>query len=82
MDYDIYGAIAAYDQAVLLIHGDSDTIVPLEFSQRALEVYPSARLEVIRGGGHGFYGNNARLATDYMLEYLDEHRTVQAGNDE
>ena len=65
MDYDIYGAIAAYDQDVLLIHGDSDTIVPLEYSQRALEVYPSARLEVIRGGGHGFYGDNARLATDY-----------------
>ena len=32
---------------MLLIHGDADSIVPLSYSERALEVYPSAELKVI-----------------------------------
>ena len=66
--------IAAYSKDVLLIHGDADSIVPLSYSQRALEVYPSAELKVISGGGHGFYGENARQVITYMVEYLEAHR--------
>ncbi len=72
--YDIYEKIAAYSKDVLLIHGDADSIVPLSYSQRALEVYPSAELKVISGGGHGFYGENARQVITYMVEYLEAHR--------
>lgn len=72
--YDFYEEIAAYDKDVLLIHGDADDIVPLSYSEKALEVYPSAELKVISGGGHGFYGEDARQVTDYMLEYLDGNR--------
>lgn len=74
LGYDIYGEIAAYDREVLLIHGDADSIVPLSYSQRALEVYPSAELKVIAGGGHGFSGEDARQTTAYILEYLEAHR--------
>lgn len=73
LDYDIYGAIAAYDRDVLLIHGDADSIVPLEYSQRALQAYPSAELKVIPGAGHGFYGEDAQQAIAYMLDYLQAH---------
>lgn len=72
--YDIYEEIAAYDRDVLMIHGDADSIVPLTYSERALEVYPSSKLKVISGGGHGFYGEDARQVIDYMLEYLEAHR--------
>lgn len=72
--YDIYEEIAAYDRDVLMIHGDADSIVPLNYSERALEVYPSSELKVISGGGHGFYGEDARQAIEYMLEYLEAHR--------
>ena len=72
--YDIYEDIAAYDRDVLLIHGDADSIVPLSYSERALEVYPSARLEVISGAGHGFDGEDFALALDYILEYLQANR--------
>lgn len=58
----------------LAAHGDEDDIVPLSYSEKALGVYPSAELKVIHGGGHGFYGEDARQVTDYMLEYLDGHR--------
>ncbi len=70
--YDIYEEISAYEDDVLLIHGDADNIVPLSYSERALEVYKSAELKVISGGGHGFYGEDAQKTIDYMLEYLDK----------
>lgn len=74
LNYDIYAEIAAYDKDVLLIHGDADRIVPLSYSERALEVYPSAELKVIPGGGHGFYGQDAQQAMEDIVEYLEAHR--------
>ena len=74
LDYDIYSEIAAYDKDVLLIHGDADHIVPLSYSEQALAAYPSARLEVIPGGGHGFYGEDAQQTISYIQEYLETHR--------
>lgn len=72
LGYDIYEDAAAYDKEVLLLHGDQDSIVPLSYSEKALEYYPSAELKVISGAGHGFYGENADLAVGYILEYLDK----------
>lgn len=71
LDYDIYEAISAYDKDVLSIHGDADNIVPLSYSEKAIEVYDSARLEVLPGAGHGFYSQDARQTIEWTLEYLD-----------
>lgn len=73
LDYDIYEAIQNYDKDVLLIHGDADRIVPLSYSERAIEVYKSAKLEIISGAGHGFYGHDAKQAITWILEYLETH---------
>lgn len=73
LDYDVYGVIGAYEKDVLLIHGDSDGIVPISSSERALEVYPSAELKVLPGAGHGLHGQDAEKATEYILEYLQAH---------
>ena len=43
-----------YPGNVLLIHGDSDPVVPLEYSKKALSFFPNAKLKVIPGAGHGF----------------------------
>ncbi len=74
LDYDIYEAISAYRKDVLLIHGDADDIVPLSYSEKAVDVYDSARLEVLSGAGHGFFGEEARQAIDWILEYLETHK--------
>ena len=74
LDYDIYEAISAYKKDVLLIHGDADSIVPLSYSKKAVEAYDSALLEVLPGAGHGFYGNDAEQAVDWMQEYLEAHK--------
>ncbi|MGN0252078.1 MAG: alpha/beta hydrolase [Oliverpabstia sp.] len=74
LDYDIYEAISAYDRDVLLLHGDADSIVPLSYSEKAIEAYTSARLEVLPGAGHGFYENDAEQAIAWTLDYLDTHK--------
>ncbi|MCR0410327.1 alpha/beta fold hydrolase [[Clostridium] innocuum] len=70
LDYDIYEEIKKYQEDVLILHGDEDDIVPLSYSQKALDTYPSARLHILHGAGHGFYGSDATQAIDYILEYL------------
>ena len=73
MNYDVYGHIAAYDRDVLILHGDTDYIVPIEYSERALDFYPSAELEVISGSGHGFQDRHFNKAVDFITEYLENH---------
>ena len=45
----------------------------LSYSEKAVEAYDSARLEVLPGVGHGFYGNDAEQAVTWILEYLNTH---------
>ena len=74
LDYDIYEDISGYEKDVLILHGDADGIVPLSYSEKALEVYSSAQLEVLPGARHGFYGEDAQKAIHLMLNYLESHR--------
>lgn len=39
-EYDIYETIQDYDGDVLIFHGDQDTLVPISYSQRAVEQLP------------------------------------------
>ena len=71
--FDPYAVIGNYEKEVLILHGDSDGIVPVSYSHRAVEAYPSARLETFRGAGHGFYGNDFETAAGFILEYMSEH---------
>lgn len=41
-----------------MIYGNVDSIVPLSFSEKAVETYDSAQLEVLTGAGHGFSGED------------------------
>lgn len=70
-NYDVYEEIGNYENNVLLIHGSADNIVPLSYSEKALKKYRSARLEVLSGAGHGFYGQDAQQAIAWILEYLE-----------
>ena len=71
-DYDVYSEIGNYAKPVLLMHGDRDGIVPISFAEHAAEVYPDVDYYVIRGGGHGFYGNALDDAFSHILEYLQK----------
>jgi len=49
-----YKAVKAYRRPVLIIHGDADHVVPIDYSLRALKLYKDARLLEIPNAGHGF----------------------------
>ena len=71
--FDIYEEIGKYKGDVLICHGDKDTLVPLSYSEKAVEVYDSAELKVIQYGEHGFQGKLVKEATGYCVEFLQAH---------
>jgi pimeloyl-ACP methyl ester carboxylesterase len=72
-DLDAYAAIATYKKDVLILHGDSDPVVPLEYSEKALQVYESAELVVFEGAGHDFSGDYADRALALMESFVKGH---------
>ncbi|MGF9696143.1 MULTISPECIES: alpha/beta fold hydrolase [Paenibacillus] len=57
----------------LVIHGDSDAIVPLEVSgQRTHESIPGSRLVVVEGGPHGFNATHPEAFNAALIEFLQD----------
>ena len=55
----------------LVIHGDSDAVVPFEVSgKRSAELIPGARLHVVEGGPHGINASHAEEFNRVLLEFL------------
>ena len=44
VSFDIYDVIGSYTGDALILHGDADAIVPIEYSEKAVHVFPHARL--------------------------------------
>ena len=70
VSFDIYDVISGYTGDVLIQHGDQDALVPLRYSQRAAEVFPSAELVVLPGQGHGFRGEYRVQAMERELAFF------------
>lgn len=64
----------------LIIHGDKDTLVPLQQAERMIAAYEAkkvpCKLVVKEGGGHGWAGLDKDLAT--IADWFDEHLTTKA----
>lgn len=73
LSFDIYEVIKNYPGNTLLIHGTADNIVPIDYSRRAVEVFPSAELVEIEGAGHGFSGADEERAIQLSLEFVKEN---------
>ena len=59
-----------YAGPVLIVHGSSDSIVPLHYAQEAEERFPNASLVIIDGEGHGFsYAANEK-ARDLVAKHV------------
>ena len=70
MAIDVYHTIGAYKGPVKILHGDRDDMVPISYSERAVQVYENAQLEVFRGAEHVFEGKDSDLAIDKTLEFF------------
>lgn len=73
-DMDAFAVMPLYKRPVLILHGDKDPVVPLGGSERAVGVYPDARLKVIKGAGHGFQGDDFILSMNYITDFLKENQ--------
>jgi dienelactone hydrolase len=73
MSFDIYDVIGNYTGDVLIVHGESDPVVPLSYSEKALDVYQSAELETIPGAEHGFRGDDIEKAGTLALDFVLAH---------
>lgn len=78
-NYDVYGHIKNYSRDVLILHGTMDFTVPIRYSEKAVEVYPSATLRTIEGAMHGFNRENMSIK-DYdsqvqplILDFIKTH---------
>lgn len=65
------------DPPTLLIHGDSDKLVPIDHSEKILAEFEkhkvTSELLVIKGAGHGFRGEDNKRASDAMVAWFEKH---------
>ena len=57
-DFDVWSHIGSFSKPVLILHGSADIIVPVSNSEKAVQLYPDATLQVIEGANHGFNAAN------------------------
>lgn len=72
LKFDPFEHIGQYTKPVLIIHGTEDRLVPITYSERAITVFPDARLEKIEGAGHGFRGEPLEKAIEIVSAQLEE----------
>lgn len=57
----------------LLIHGDRDILIPLEYSQEVAHRIPNTELVVIKGGGHECLVSHRREISPKLNSFLEKH---------
>ena len=68
---DFRGDVAKVTVPTLIIHGDSDAIVPFEVSgKRSAALIPGARLVVIEGGPHGINASHVEQFNRALLAFI------------
>ena len=67
---DVYQEINPYTGDVLIFHGLQDKLVPVSYSERAVEAYQSATLITYNDADHGFNGKHAEQTSIKMVEFI------------
>lgn len=57
---------------VMLLHGDADTMVDVSYSQHAVQVFPNAKLIVVKKGGHGMTRKTLKKYYPELFAFLKE----------
>ena len=70
---DYQSACKSYSRPVMILHGDADFIVPIQYSFEVEPLFPNCTLQVVPGGNHGFYGWQEMKALNDMLDFLQEN---------
>lgn len=80
-DYSPLLQVTPDDPPTLLMHGDKDTLVNLEHSEKILAEFKKnnipTELIVMKGAGHGFRGDDAAKATTAMVAWFEKYLTAR-----
>lgn len=70
-NYDLYEGLDKFTNPVLIIHGELDQSVPIEYGRKYLKAFPNVKLHEVKGGDHG-YNSLALRANAYsaVKEFL------------
>lgn len=70
---DAFALLPGIELPVMILHGDKDPIVPLTYSQRAVQALPHAELTVFPGEGHGFSAEANRQMEQMIAGFVRMH---------
>ena len=73
VSFDIYEEMAKYENNVLLMHGTSDNVVPISYSERASKTMQHCEYIVYQGQGHGFSGDAEKDSTQRTINFLKDN---------
>lgn len=73
----MYEEIKDFDKPVLILHGDKDTVVPLEYGKKAAAVYHDAEFVTFPGEIHGFMGKGKLRAAKLSYEFFERIKTIK-----
>ena len=66
--------IRKYHGPVLIVHGDADEAVPVQYSKDAAELYDNCRLVILPDDNHG-YDRHLDMVTDAIRQFLSEQNS-------
>ena len=75
-DIDVNKLQHDFGKPVLLIHGDKDPVVPIEYSRTAAANYGYATLREVKGAGHGFDGKDSDDAREMSIAFVKIYENV------
>lgn len=75
--FSVFEHIGNYHGNVLILHGDEDEIVPLEYSHRANEIYTNSKLQVFQNEAHGFSDIATEETINIILDFICKQSRIQ-----
>ena len=73
VSFDIYEIMEDISCNTLLMHGTTDNVVPISYSERASTTIPNCEYVVYQGQGHGFSGAAEKDSTERTIKFLKEN---------
>ena len=73
VSFDIYEIMEDITCNTLLMHGTTDNVVPISYSERASTTIPSCEYIVYEGQGHGFSGTADKDSETRTINFLKEN---------
>ena len=73
VSFDIYEIMEDIECNTLLMHGTTDNVVPISYSERASTTIPNCEYIVYEGQGHGFSGTADKDSETRTINFLKEN---------